>query len=44
MLKNLSNNKITYWLNVPTSVFKWVNVSNNVITAPPSGGAEWLRT
>jgi len=22
----------------------WINVSNNVTTAPPSGGAAWVRT
>ena len=29
---------------VPTTVHRWLNVSNNVITAPPHGGAAWVRT
>jgi len=28
---------------VPSNVHRWLNVSNNVITAPPHGGATWLR-
>ena len=28
---------------VPTCVYRWINVSNNVTTAPPIGGAAWLR-
>ena len=29
---------------VPSNVHRWINVSNNVITAPPHGGAAWVRT
>ena len=29
---------------VPSNVHRWLNVSNNVITAPPHGGAVCLRT
>jgi|5B_taG_2_1085324.scaffolds.fasta_scaffold31573_2 hypothetical protein len=44
MLTNSINEKTNYWLDVPPTVFKWINVSNNVTTAPPNGGAAWLRT